>query len=288
MRRFFRSVGPPGPPDDEGEREAPDPGPDAPSPPPKTGPGLPPEMERFLRRGLLLFPLAVAALWYASDLGVWDALFLVGLLELLPVLAVAQVPLAAGEALNRTSAYLGSSAAILVLGSLALVLGRNEVGLAVMGLESVSGGALLLWTGVACGGGLLLVGAFHLVEEWLDVEEPRLLRELLPRSGREKLLFVGVSLSAGFGEELAYRGYAIPVLAGLVGSEWVAAVLSSGIFGFLHAYQGQVGVVRTALMGLVLAAVFLQSGSLWPAIAGHVVIDLVGGLVVGPRLMDEG
>lgn len=244
-------------------------------------------MRRFLRRGLLLFPVAAGALWYATGLGIWNALFLVALLELLPVLAVAQVPLAAGQALDRIPAYVGSAGAILVLGGLALILGWGVVGPAAMGLEGLPWMELLFWTAIACGGGLLLVGVFHLVEKRLDVDAPPLLRQLLPRTRGEKLLFVGVSLSAGFGEELAYRGYAIPVLAGLVGSEWTAAVLSAGIFGFLHAYQGQVGVVRTGLMGLLLAAVFLWSGSLWPAILGHAAIDLVGGLILGPRLLGE-
>lgn len=285
-----RSVGPPGPPEPEASEGKPPPGPEpeAPGPGPDRGPELPPGIRRFLRRGVLLFPVAVAAIWAATSVGFWNALFLAVLLELLPVLAVAQVPLAAGQALERTPAYLGSAAAILFLGWVALLLGRGTVGASAMGLDAVPARTLLLWAGVAFAGGMALVGLFHLVERLLGVEEPPLLRQLLPRTGREKLLFVGVSLSAGVGEELAYRGYAIPLLAGLVGSEWTAAVLSSGVFGFLHAYQGQVGVVRTGLMGMLLAAVFVWTGSLWPAILAHAAIDLVGGLVIGPRLLDEG
>lgn len=251
------------------------------------GPRLPPSMAAFLRRGVLLYPLVVVGLWGFAELGIWNALFLGALLELLPVLAVAQVPLAVEEQVERPAAYAASAATVLILGWIALALGEGRVGLAAMGMEPLSLRELLVWTGAGTAGGLVLVGAFHLVEESMGLETPPLLRKLLPRTSYEKSLFAGVSLAAGLGEELAYRGYAIPVVAGLVGSEWGAAVLTSGIFGFLHAYQGQVGVVRTALMGLVLAAVFLLSGSLWPAILAHVIIDLVGGLVVGPRFLDD-
>ncbi|NIP59581.1 MAG: CPBP family intramembrane metalloprotease [Gemmatimonadetes bacterium] len=255
--------------------------------PGRPGPELPPEMGRFLRRGILLYPVAVVGIWALTDLGAWNALFLASLLELLPVLAVVQVPLAADQELDRPSAYVGSAGAVLILGWLSLLLGERSVGLEAMGLEVVGWKPFLVGAGVGLAGGLGLTGGFHLWQTWTGREESEFLRKLLPRSAFEKTLFVGVSFSAGLGEELAYRAYAIPVLAGLLGTDWGAAVLSSGIFGLLHAYQGQIGVVRTGLMGLVLAGVFLVSGSVWPAVAAHVLIDLVGGLVLGPRLLED-
>lgn len=286
---LWRNVGPPGVPGEEGE-EGEDPPRDVGSPPepPKKKPDLPPRMRRFLRRGLFLYPVAVVGLWTLTGLGVWDALFLVGLVELLPVLAVAQVPLAAGQEIDRPAAYAGSSGAILFLGAVSLFLGWRAIGLEAMGLGGLPWTELLFWTGAGLAGGLALVGLSFGAERLLEIEESDFVRRIIPRTPFEKVLFVGVSLTAGLGEELAYRAYAIPMLGGLVGSEWTAAVLTSGIFGFLHAYQGQLGVTRTALMGLVLATVFLWSGSVWPAILAHAIIDLVGGLVLGPRLLERG
>lgn len=287
-RLLRRNVGPPGIPGSEGGPGADEDGPLEPAGPPAPDPPeLPPRMRRFLRRGLLVYPLAAGGLWAFTSMGVWNALFLATLLELLPVLSVAQVPLAAGRELDRTAAYLGSGGAILFLGWISLFLGQGTLGLEAMGLSSLPWQSLLIWTGVGLGGGLALVGLSLFAEKLLGIAETEFVRQIVPRTAAEKTLFVGVSLAAGLGEELAYRGYAIPVLAGLVGSEWIAAVFTSGIFGFLHAYQGHVGVVRTALMGFVLAAVFLLSGSLWPAMAAHALIDLVGGLVIGPRLLER-
>src|SRR5690606_3911022 len=69
---------------------------------------------------------------------------------------------------------------------------------------------------------------------------------------------------------------ALSPLVGVAGG----AVLSSLVFGVLHAYQGTIGIVRTFLMGSVLATGFVLSGSLWPAIIAHTAIDLVAGLVL--------
>ncbi|MFP3947209.1 MAG: CPBP family intramembrane glutamic endopeptidase [Gemmatimonadota bacterium] len=261
--------------------------PSPPDPGPEPSPDLPDEVRRFLRRGLLLYPLVVVVLWTWTELGLLNALLLGALMELLPVLAVAQVPLVGKEKVDRPSAYIGSAIAILFLGWVSLVLGGDQVGYEAMGMTPLSWSDFLLWTGIALGGGLALMGVSHLVEKALGFEESEVLKQILPRTRHEKSLFAGVSLSAGLGEELAYRAYAIPVLATLVGSTWGAAVLSSGIFGFLHAYQGGIGVVRTGVLGFALAAVFLLSGSVWPVIVAHTAIDLIGGLVLGPRLLEE-
>lgn len=277
----------PTPPDNEPPGGASSPEPDGePDPPKPAPPTVSPGVRRFLRTGFALYPVVAAALWLWTGLDAWNALFLAALVELLPVLAVAQASVVLGdEELNRPSAYVTSSGAILVLGWLSLVLGEGAVGYAGMGLTAVGAWELLVWAGVGVAAGLAMVGVSHVVERILGLEESPLLRQILPRTRFEKGLFAGVSLSAGLGEELAYRSYAIPVLAILVDSLWGAALLSSGIFGFLHAYQGVAGVVRTALMGFVLAAIFLLSGSVWPAIVAHTVIDLVGGLVLGPRML---
>lgn len=250
-------------------------------------PKLPPPVRRFLQTGVLLYPVVVLGLWTATELDFLNAAFLAGLMELLPVLAVAQVPLVGGENVDRPAAYLGSAVAILALGWMSLSLGEGQVGYQAMGFSSLTWEEFFVWTGVALGSGMALVGVSHLVEQAFGLEESEVLKQILPRTHREKSLFAGVSLAAGLGEELAYRAYAIPVLAALVGSTWGAAILSSGIFGFLHAYQGGLGVVRTAALGMALAAVFVLSGNIWPVIVAHTAIDLIGGLVLGPRLLKE-
>lgn len=242
-------------------------------------------MGRIATAGLVLFGAATVGFVVSHELPLLDAAFLSALLALLPALAVAQVPLIAEAEIERASAYLGSGVTILVMGGVALVLGLRRGGPEALGLGPVAPATFALVLAALLAGAGLLMGGFHLLGDRLGWDEGPVLRQLLPRTGRERRLFAGLSVAAGFGEELAYRGFAVPVLAPILGGAWAAAAFTSLVFGVLHAYQGPVGIVRTASLGAMLAASLVLSGSLWPAIAAHVVVDLVGGLWLGERLL---
>lgn len=247
-------------------------------------------MSARLLAGVGVLAFAVLTLSLATvGVGPGQALFLGTLLALLPAVALAQVPLLADEPLERERVYLGSAALLLILGGLSYGMGAAEVGAHGLGLAPWPGpGFVGGWAGILLAAAGVVVVAFHRLGSALGVQESPLLADLLPRTSRERGLFAGLSLAAGVGEELAYRGYAIPLLTPLLGSEWGAAVLTSSVFGVLHAYQGVLGVLRTAVLGLILGGGFILSGSLWPGIAAHVAIDLLGGLVLGDRLFHSG
>ena len=102
--------------------------------------------------------------------------------------------------------------------------------------------------------------------------------KLLPHSSGERSVFMALSLTAGFCEELLYRGFLIAYLAPLTGN--VGAVFASAIvFGLIHAYQGTSGILKTGLIGLVMGVIYLVAGSIWPAIILHAVLDIQGGLI---------
>ncbi len=241
-------------------------------------------VRRTLQAGLVLYAVGLGALWLGPDLPVLDLLFLPGLLFLLPALAVAQLPLVEQEdELERIPAYLASAFGILVLGLLSLVLGIRLGGVEEMGLAPPDPLPLIVWSGGLTGVGLGLMALFHRFESAYGRSGSPLLRHLIPRTGRERFAFLGLSLAAGTGEEVAYRAYALVALGAAGFSPWTAALVASVAFGFLHAYQGRIGIVRTGLLGFLLAGSFLVSGSLWPAMVAHFLIDVVGGLYLGPR-----
>ena len=83
-----------------------------------------------------------------------------------------------------------------------------------------------------------------------------------------------------FGPSLTglYRGYFIWVFSPWVG--WSgAAALSLSLFAIGHVYQGWNGVLRTGIVGAFFTLVVAISGSLWPAIALHALIDLGSGVM---------
>jgi membrane protease YdiL (CAAX protease family) len=84
---------------------------------------------------------------------------------------------------------------------------------------------------------------------------------LMPHTAGERTVFVGVSLTAGFCEELLYRGFLMAYLAQWLGW-WQAGIASAIVFGLSHAYQGSAGIVKTAVVGLVMAGLYAYSGSI--------------------------
>lgn len=243
---------------------------------------------RIAGGGVVLFLAVNLGFVAVHEIGVLDAALLSALLTLLPALAVAQMPLVAGTDIERIPAYVGSGVSLVVIGGAALALGLLSGGPGRLGLAWPPASPFLPAFGAILAGAALVTLVFHLLGEGLGWEESPVLRALLPRTAREKTVFAGLSVVAGFGEELAYRGWVIPVLAPVLGGPWQAAVFSSLVFGVLHAYQGAVGIARTALLGMLFAASLVVTGTLWPAIAAHVVVDLVGGLVLGDRLTRAG
>jgi uncharacterized protein len=99
---------------------------------------------------------------------------------------------------------------------------------------------------------------------------------LLPRTRTERHLFALVGITAGVCEEWLYRGFLLAVVAALVPGLPTAGlvVVAAVAFGLAHAYQGLSGVLSTGVLGGVLAAVYLQTGSLLLPVLLHAVIDL--------------
>lgn len=101
---------------------------------------------------------------------------------------------------------------------------------------------------------------------------------LIPRTRQERRTFGITSLTAGVCEEVVFRGFLIAYFAALFGLPlWGGALISSIAFGVAHMYQGPVGMLRTGGVGLVLAVLYLMTGSLWAPILAHTVMDLASG-----------
>ena len=84
---------------------------------------------------------------------------------------------------------------------------------------------------------------------------------IMPRDAKELRASWGVSLIAGFGEEIAFRGFLLWYAAGMLGLP-AAILVSSLLFGAAHSYQKKIGMVFATIAGLVLALAYAWSGSL--------------------------
>jgi membrane protease YdiL (CAAX protease family) len=99
---------------------------------------------------------------------------------------------------------------------------------------------------------------------------------VLPRTAGERRLFTVVGVTAGVCEEWLYRGFFLAVVAAVAGGlpDAVLVVLAGVAFGLAHAYQGRAGIVTTGVLGGVMAALYLSTGSLLLPVLLHAAIDL--------------
>lgn len=84
-----------------------------------------------------------------------------------------------------------------------------------------------------------------------------------------------ISLMAGIGEEILFRGLIQDGLSQWIGSgygPWIALAITSIVFGFAHAIT-RTYIVLAALAGAYLGLLFILTDSLIPPIVAHAVYD---------------
>jgi uncharacterized protein len=92
-------------------------------------------------------------------------------------------------------------------------------------------------------------------------------------------MFYLIFVTAGFGEETVFRGWAFERFGKLLGhSAWakgLAVLVTSAWFGYAHyGFQGMPGVENAAVVGLVFGTVFAITGRLFLLMIAHVAFDL--------------
>ena len=118
---------------------------------------------------------------------------------------------------------------------------------------------------------------------------------MLPRTSKERGLWVLLSMTAGFCEELLYRGFMPAYLVHIFpGVPFIVAIIIAGLlFGIGHIYQKLPGVLGTGVMGLAFGFLYYFTGSLFLPMVVHALFDMrlllvdVRGIVDAPDLPAE-
>ncbi len=103
-------------------------------------------------------------------------------------------------------------------------------------------------------------------------------RALAPKNAFDALVSVAViAVAPGVLEEVVVRGVLLPSLVGRLGPAW-AILASAFLFAAMHfdLYR----FLFTFTIGLILGALRLRAGSLWPPIMAHVTLNTVTFLIV--------
>jgi membrane protease YdiL (CAAX protease family) len=103
---------------------------------------------------------------------------------------------------------------------------------------------VVLWEGVAY--------ASHYVLDFLSPgTNAATVDSLLPKTPVEIILWILVCVTAGFCEEMAFRGYLQKQFHALTGSIAFAVILQGVVFGITHGYQGWKNVVVISALGIL-------------------------------------
>lgn len=128
---------------------------------------------------------------------------------------------------------------------------------------------------------LLVALTAVMMPRWRAEVEKRERRVYLFMSGEgtDKILWVVISLLAGIGEELTYRGVMFLLLWRVTGSALAAALIAAVIFGVSHFVQGWKSAVLIGGFALVFHGLYWISGSLLAPMLVHFIYDVTAGMM---------
>jgi uncharacterized protein len=189
--------------------------------------------------------------------------------------AVKQHPQAAVQSGNAVQRYLS----VLILEWLLVLYVRMGVHKRGVRLRDLVGGR---WAtpkqvikDIALGAGLWVL--------WLGLMNPHILgggtnaaQGLLPQGILESLAWIPLALSAGFCEELAFRGYLQKQFQAIAGSTALAVLFQAIVFGVGHLYEGVGAATRITLFGVLFGLLAVWRKSLRPGMIAHAWSDIFG------------
>ena len=157
--------------------------------------------------------------------------------------------------------------------------GKNGITLADFGLRlSLRKTSIIVGLLTALGVGIVVFREFVLYSEG-NIEREAW-QEFYPTKFSERLFFVFIALSAGFCEELVYRGFGITVLQGQGLRLWQAVILATLSFVFMHGLGGVYGFPFIFLSGLLFAGIYLWRKNLLLVMIIHAIFDI--GAILAP------
>lgn len=139
--------------------------------------------------------------------------------------------------------------------------------------------AILRDLGIAISFLIVSLLVLNLIGHLLKAAPNQAVRNLLPHGPTETVLYLMLAMTAGFCEELIFRGYLQRQFSAWTHSAIGGIVLQGVGFGVAHGYQGWKYVVIIAVFGTLFGLLAQWRRTLSPGMIAHFVQDGVGGLV---------
>jgi len=183
-----------------------------------------------------------------------------------------------GATLGLSTTVSGLAAGLLVL--LAIRLRRGISVADYLDLRPVSWRLLGVWLLVAVVSSVI----YDLVWPLFKVDAvPEFMLDAVRSGGRSPWLWMGVVVVGPVFEEVFCRGFLLTGWRQTILGPWGAVVLISLLWTLAHQQYGMMEMLWVFLLGIVLGAARLRTGSLWTPIAMHVLVNM--GAMVQAYLM---
>jgi membrane protease YdiL (CAAX protease family) len=133
--------------------------------------------------------------------------------------------------------------------------------------------------GIAVAFWIVWMGVGASVKYMLGPSTAKSVDVLLPQGFVEIMTWVLLSISAGFCEEVVYRGYLQGQFLALTGSATIAIVIQGVLFGVTHGYQGMKLVITISVYGVLYGVLASWRKSLRPGMISHAWSDTFSGFL---------
>jgi len=123
--------------------------------------------------------------------------------------------------------------------------------------------------------------AFDLLSRWAGRPDvPEFMVRVYQSAGFPPLLWIAVVIGAPIGEEVFFRGFLFSGLAKSRLGGWGAVVITSLAWASVHVQYDLWDIGYIFCLGLIIGAFRLKTGSLWPPLLMHALVNLVATIQV--------
>ena len=132
--------------------------------------------------------------------------------------------------------------------------------------------------------------AMHMASPGAIDEGKKTIQLLAPQGVLELILWICMSTTAGFVEEIVFRGYFQRQFSNLFRNVWLGMLTSAAIFGLSHGYEGKQRMLLIFIYGAMFGTLAILRKSLRPGMMAHAWHDSLQGilLMIAQRLIKSG
>lgn len=138
----------------------------------------------------------------------------------------------------------------------------------------------IAWFIVAATAILMAMGVDLYIQQKLDADVQKQTAEYQALLGRSFGYRCFIVVTAAVTEEVLYRAYAIGVGQFVVGSLWVACLISVVAFTLAHIRWGAAHLAPVLISAVVLTLLFVFTHNLWLCVIAHAIVDGAGFLLM--------